>query len=201
MQEMVANRHFTIAQLYTVNYLAMRSIFDLIRAKKRGAISQPFIERVMLAVTEVNGCAMCSYAHSKMALEAGMTDVEIQNILAGDHEDIPESEAVGIMFAQHYADTMGHPSLESWDRLEEYYGQVAARGILAATRIIMLGNGLGIVLGSFTGRFKGKKDPNSHLLYEIVGILSLLIFIPLAILHALAASLVRWPIIRFKEES
>jgi AhpD family alkylhydroperoxidase len=39
----------------------------------------------MLAVTEVNGCEMCSYAHTKMALEAGLSNDEIQQMLAGDN--------------------------------------------------------------------------------------------------------------------
>ena len=45
--------------------------------KKERQLSEHFIERIMLAVTEVNGCAVWSYAHTKMALEAGMTNEEI----------------------------------------------------------------------------------------------------------------------------
>ncbi|MFC0273464.1 carboxymuconolactone decarboxylase family protein [Metabacillus herbersteinensis] len=32
----------------------------------------------MLAVTEVNGCEFCSYSHTKIALEQGMSQEEIK---------------------------------------------------------------------------------------------------------------------------
>ncbi|WP_256205872.1 carboxymuconolactone decarboxylase family protein [Carnobacterium iners] len=39
------------------------------------------MERIMLAVTQVNGCSVCSYTHTKMALEVGMKSEKIKNIL------------------------------------------------------------------------------------------------------------------------
>lgn len=108
----------------------------------------------MLAVTEVNGCSYCSYAHTKMALEAGMSNEEIQKMLLGESDDIPEEEVSAIMFSQHYAETRGHPSKKSWDRIVEIYGINEAKGILGAIRIMMFGNAAGVAWGSFAIRFK-----------------------------------------------
>jgi len=80
------------------------------QARKNKVMSSEFIERIMLAVTEVNGCEVCSYAHTKIALEQGMSEEEIGKLLSGDTEDIPAEEAPAIFFAQHYADTRGNPS-------------------------------------------------------------------------------------------
>lgn len=37
--------------------------------KKKKIVNKDFVERLQLAVTEVNGCAACSYAHTYMALK------------------------------------------------------------------------------------------------------------------------------------
>ena len=77
------------------------------KAKKKKELSPEFIERIMLGVTEVNGCEVCSYAHTKMALEQGMAAEEIQQLLAGSTDNIPVEEMPAYLFAQHYADRRG----------------------------------------------------------------------------------------------
>ena len=44
-----------------------------IREVMRNEISLEFRERLMLAVTEVNGCKYCSYYHARAALDAGIS--------------------------------------------------------------------------------------------------------------------------------
>lgn len=139
----------------------------------------------MLAVTEVNGCEICSYAHSKMALEAGLSNKEIQNMLSGESGDVPSEEMPAVMFAQHYADYRGRPSKESWERMIEIYGLPKSKGILGIIRKIMLGNTYGIPWSSFFNRFKGKPDKRSSLFYELTMIFCSFIFIPIAVIHAL----------------
>ena len=46
-----------------------------------------------LAVTEVNGCAACSYAHTTFALREGMSNEEISSFLAGADDYIQPEEA------------------------------------------------------------------------------------------------------------
>lgn len=153
----------------------------------------------MLAVTEVNGCLFCSYAHTKMALEAGMSNEEIQNMLAGVSDDVPEEQMSAVLFSQHYAETRGNPSNKSWERLVEVYGLPEAKGILGAIRIMMFGNSAGVAWGSFVSRFRKKEevDERSGLLYEISMMLATFIYLPLALIHALLAKLFRISIIRF----
>jgi AhpD family alkylhydroperoxidase len=192
-----SGRRYSIGESYTILFNGLRTIHFLTKAKKAALIGDEFIERIMLAVTEVNGCAMCSYAHTKMALEKGMSNEEIQLLLAGDLEKTPEQELPAIMFAQHYAETRGKPSKMTWDRILETYGRDKAMGILAATRMIMVGNAYGIVLGSFKNRLKGKSDTNSSLGYELGMLLSLIPFTILTIFHRIGAFILRKPIISF----
>lgn len=178
----------SLGEIYTILYKGIRSAPNMSKAKRKGEMNSEFIERIMLAVTEVNGCPMCSYAHTKMALEAGMSNEEIHNMLSGVVEDVPEEELQAVMFAQHYADSRGEPSEEAWNRIVESYGIVKAKGILGAIRAIMMGNALGIPWGSFINRFKGKPDERSNLAYELGVIVIGSAMIPFAMVHALISS-------------
>jgi AhpD family alkylhydroperoxidase len=189
---------YSVKESYWIFYNGIRTIKYMFRAKKKGEISSKFTERLMLAVTEVNGCAICSYAHSKRALETGMSNEEIQKMLKGIMDDVPNDEMTAVMFAQHYADTRGTPTRESWERIVEIYGISRARGILGAIRTIMIGNTYGIPWSSFFNRLRGRSDPRCSLLYEISMILGT-ILVPISVIHALISDLFRVPIISFKK--
>lgn len=160
----------------------------MVRERKNENLQTEFLERIMLAVTEVNSCAMCSFAHTKIALDAGMSAKEIENMLEGVLDDVPTKELPAILFAQHYADTRGNPSKESFQTLVKIYGLEKAQGILGGIRAIMVGNAYGIAWGSLLGRFKGQADPRSHLGYELAMVVTLLPFIFIALLHSLVKS-------------
>jgi AhpD family alkylhydroperoxidase len=160
-------------------------------------MSSQFIERIMLAVTEVNGCEVCSYAHTKIALEQGMSNEEIQMLLSGTTENIPRDEMKAILFAQHYADTRGNPTEESWMSIVESYGKEKALGILAAIRMIMIGNVFGIPLSGLRTRLKGKPSGKTSIIYELMMILSFPVLFPLALLHGLTLNMLKAPVIDF----
>ena len=150
----------------------------------------------MMAVTEVNGCAMCSYAHSRMALSAGMSDSEIKKMLDGRFDDAPEEQMTAILFAQHYADSRAKPDSKLWSRLTDRYGTIRAEGILGAIRIIMMGNALGIPWGSLIGRFRRKADPRSSLAYEVGMLFGFIAIFPVAVVDAVIAGVTKRPLIR-----
>lgn len=189
---------YSVPEAYWILYKGLCTVKHLFKAKRSRELNPDFIERIMLAVTEVNGCAICSYAHTKMALEAGMSNEEIQNMLSGVFDNVPTEEMAAIMFAQHYADCRGNPSQESWEQIVELYSSSKAKGILGAIRMIMIGNTYGIPWSSFFNRFKGKPDERSNVLYEISMITASIVFTPIAIVHALISKLFRVPIISFE---
>ena len=191
---------YSVWESYRIYFKGLRTVKYMTRAKKSKDLSPEFIERIMMAVTEVNGCAICSYAHTKMALEIGMSNKEIQNILSGVMDDIPPDEIPGVMFAQHYADSRGKPSKEAWVLLVEIYGLSKAKGILGAICMIMVGNIYGIPWSSFFNRFRGKPDKRSNILYEISMIITCILFTPIVIIHALASYLFKMPVIIFEKE-
>ena len=187
---------YSVRESYWIFYNGIRTMKYMFRSKRKRELSSSFIERIMLAVTQVNCCAICSYAHTKKALESGMSNKEIQNMLSGIIDDVPTDEVTAVMFAQHYADTRGNPTLESWQRIVEIYGISKAKGILGSIRTIMIGNVYGIAWSSFFNRLRGRPDPRSNLLYESSMILGS-ILIPVSFTHALISDLFRKPIIKF----
>lgn len=188
---------FTLPEAYTIVKKAGMTMPFLLRAERKGQMTEAFKERLMLAVTEVNGCRMCSWAHTRIALEAGLSAEEIGEMLAGQMENVPTNELPAVLFAQHYADARGNPSREAWASVVARYGRDGAMGILGAVRGIMLGNAYGIPLGSLLARLRGKRaaiDARGGVGYELLMLLSALVVIPVALLHSFFARLLRVPV-------
>ncbi len=187
---------YSVKESYWIFHKGIRTIKYMFNARRKGEISSKFIERLMLAVTEVNDCAICSYAHTKRALESGMSSEEIQKMLSGIIDGVPEDEVAAVMFAQHYADTRGNPTKKSWQSIVEIYGINKAKSILGAIRTIMIGNAYGIPWSSFFNRLNGQPDPRSSVRYELSMMLGT-ILTPISLIHAIVSSLLRKPLISF----
>ena len=199
MQQTNARKLATPAQAYLALYRALRTVGAFRKAKQSGSLSLQLQERLMLAVTEVNGCALCSYGHSRMALEAGLSGQEIEDLLGGQTDGAPKEELPAILFAQHYADTRGRPTAAAWAQLVSRYGQPQAAGMLGAIRMITVGNTWGIPMGSLLARLTKKEkyrvDVRSSVGYELVMLLLLLPFLLVAMLQALGAAALRRPLV------
>ncbi|MFA6627848.1 MAG: carboxymuconolactone decarboxylase family protein [Bacilli bacterium] len=190
----------TLSQLYFGLVYGIRSFILLGFSKRKKLISNEFIERLMLAVTEVNGCEVCSYAHTKMALQGGFTTQEINAFLSGDPAYIKPEESVGILFAQHYTDYKGYPLPSTVATLQKTYGKQKARIILAAIQTITLGNVIGIPISAFISRCKHHPYQNSSLSYELgMMILGFMFFSP-ALIHTFISTCLRRPPLHLSKE-
>jgi AhpD family alkylhydroperoxidase len=110
---------------------------------KKKLISPAFRERLMLAVTAVNGCRYCSYFHAKQALKSGITTGEISKLLSGDVTNCLEEEAMAVIYAQHWAESDAHPDPEAVQRLQQAYGVEKTEAFHLMLRMIRMGNLLG----------------------------------------------------------
>lgn len=182
---MIKTKKKSIEQLYSYLFDASRTINQLRKAKKNKLISMQFIERIMLAVTEVNGCEICSYGHTKIALEQGMSEEEIQMLLSGETSGVPTDQLHAVMFAQHYADTEGKPSEAAWEKLVQEYGLERSYGILGATRMIMFGNTYLVPVGNIKDRLTGKKSLDSSIINDLIKTISIIVLLPTAVIHTL----------------
>jgi len=171
-------RKADLASLYRALLYSPRAAAAVMGSRRRGEPSPQFIERVMLAVTEVNGCAACSYAHARMALREGLSPEEIVGFLSGDSGFTAEHEAYGILFAQHYLCS---------NRLRKKLLNLSA------------GNMVGIPFSALASRLRGRPYRESTLVYE----LGMQLLVPLLMIPAVLHSLVRWaagrPNVKFSE--
>lgn len=80
----------------------------LIKRAMRDLVSPAFRERLMLVVTEVNGCRYCRAFHASEALKVGITDSELAQLLAGQiPTDAPDDEIPAMIYARYWAES-GH---------------------------------------------------------------------------------------------
>ena len=146
MEQVLYKKQYTVREFYDALQKGIRTYKFLKRSKQSKQISIQFFERIMLAVTEVNGCEVCSYAHTKMALEQGMDEQEIKKLLSGTTEGVPEDELKAMMFASitpiRKENLRKNHGNVFWMRMVEE----KALGILGSTRMIMIGNSYGIAL-------------------------------------------------------
>ena len=159
---------------------------DLKRASKSGRVNKAFSERIMLAVTQVNGCRYCYWGHSASALKTGVTQEEIDAIVSSEFGILPEEEIPAILFAQHYAEAEGNYDPEAWDKLVEHYTEEGARDVLAYIRVITFGNLWGNTFDAILSRFAGKPAQDSSLLSELGIVFGSVVILPVKmVLHFL----------------
>jgi AhpD family alkylhydroperoxidase len=194
-------RKFSLWELYRSMVFAPRAISKLIGNKKSKLVDLQFVERLQLAITEVNGCAACSYQHTKMALKQGMSNEEISSFLSGADNFIRPEEAKAIMFAQHFADSRGFPKKYAYDSIVTEYGLKEARIILSASQMMIVGNMYGIPFSAFLSRLKGKPFKGSSMFYELGMLIVGLIFLPIAIIHGFLRGLFGLPNKRFDKST
>ena len=182
-------RKFNLLQLYSALVCIPGAMSKLRGNKKSNSVDKEFVERLQLAVTEVNGCAACSYQHTKMALSQGMSNEEISSFLSGGDEFIKSDEAKAIMFAQHFADSKGFPKKYAYDAIVEEYGKEQACVILSAVQMMIAGNMYGIPFSAFQSRLKGQSYKDSSLFYELGMLLGGIVCLPIALVHGILRKL------------
>ena len=161
-------RRFTLSTFVISARDLFAHVDHLQAALTQHLISQAFSERIMLAVTQVNGCRYCSYAHARLALQAGIDEMELHDLLRGEFDHAPEDELVALLFAQHYAAQADRYEAAAWQRLQEVYGAAASREILNHIRLITFANLYGNTFDALLERLKFRPVPGSRFFDEVV---------------------------------
>lgn len=182
-------RVFKVREFLRIIHLTSFAFPLLKDAKKRKRFSKKLKERIMLSVTNVNGCSLCSYVHTKIALKSGLEASEIKSLLGGEKDQVREQDLIAILFAEHFASSKEDPDKEALDRLVQTYGEEKANLILASTVMISLTNVIGITMHLFKDRLLFKRDKRSSFLNEI----GILLLIPYAGMNLLFGRLFRNP--------
>lgn len=151
---------------------------DFVDLLKNPIISKTFNERINLAITQVNGCKLCSYAHTKLALRSGIKQDEVHYLLTGGLDQAPKEEVEALLFAQHYAESKGHPEADIVAKLNATYNKEEARDIMSIIYFMTLMNLQGNSIEALTLRLKGRAVASSTLWREIAVIFNVLKIVP-----------------------
>jgi hypothetical protein len=120
-----------------------------------------------------------------MALNMGMNEMQIFNILDGNLNSMEQHETFGIFYAQHFADQSGKPDPEMFSKLIEIYGNISAINIHSACQVMLAGNIYGLPMSAFISRVKKQPYTNSSLSYELFMLSFGLLVFPFGILHGI----------------
>jgi AhpD family alkylhydroperoxidase len=118
-------------------------------------VDAAFRERLMLTVTEVNGCRYCAWAHARMALSAGLSAEDIQALTEGELKDVPAGQVAAVLYAQHWAETDGVPDPEARARIVDTYGTDKAESLEIYMRMMRVGNLVGNSWDQLLSRVSG----------------------------------------------
>jgi AhpD family alkylhydroperoxidase len=110
-------------------------------AMRGDMISNKFRERLMLMVTEVNGCRYCSYYHAREALKAGIPDDELEDLISGTiPTNTPKDEIPALLYAQYWAEVNAKPDPEIQQKFIDTYGVEKSEAITVILHMIRVGN-------------------------------------------------------------
>ena len=178
-------KKYGLGELYRAATMLPSAAGKISTNRRTKLVDAHLIERMQLAVTEVNGCSVCSYAHAYMALKQGMGNEEIHSFLSGDGNFVKPEEAKAILFAQHFADTRGFPKHVAYASIRDEYGEQEAQVMLCAAQIMLVGNIYGIPYSALRSRLKGRPYKDSSLWYELGMLLGGFVLLPFALVHGL----------------
>jgi AhpD family alkylhydroperoxidase len=178
-------RIFTLATFAASARDLFSHLDELHAAFTQRRISRPFAEKIMMAVTQVNGCRYCSYAHARLALQAGVSETELHDLLKGEYSHLPTDELIAVLFAQHYAEQADRYDAGAWQRLQDTYGGEAANDILTHIRVITLANLYGNTFDALLERLRLQPVAGSRFLDEVVVLSAGATVVPLGLLGGL----------------
>jgi AhpD family alkylhydroperoxidase len=202
MPEYTFNKRIFTFSLFAANARDLFSHLDeLTGALTQHHVSRALAEKIMLAVTQVNGCRYCSYAHARMALQAGVSEPELRDLLMGEFSHIPAHELVAVLFAQHYAEQHDRYDAAAWQRLQDAYGAEVASDILTHIRMITFANLYGNTFDALLERLRLRPVAGSRFLDEFIVLSAGATVVPVGVLAGMIVRRLRAVVSRRSELS
>lgn len=153
-----------------------------------GRLSPELREQVIVVVARANACRMCEHAHTRMALEAGVSDAELAALENMDERAFDRRTWLAIAHARELvkADFVAPRDEESFRALNDALGAQTRADVEDVARVMTVANRIANTLNALSDRGRGRPVPGSHWLDEIV---VNLLFLPGAWLGTLVAAL------------
>jgi AhpD family alkylhydroperoxidase len=138
------------------------------------ATSRALREKVCIGVTSVNDCRWCTWLHTGIALQHGVNLDELKSLLGSDtFGALDDREATAVLFAQHFAQTLRHPTPAARLALAKQFTPRQRLEIMAWIHFIYFTNLAGNSADAWLARFRGWTVVEGHPLPEaLAGLLA-----------------------------
>jgi len=152
-----------------------------------GRLPRPLREQVIVAVAQVNACRMCEHAHTRRALEAGVSDAELAALEKMNEGTFDKRTWLAIAHARERtkANFVDTGTSEPQAALVEVLGRQAYHDVEDVARAMTVANRIANTLNALSDRRRGTPIPGSRLADEL---LINLLFLPSAWLGTLVAA-------------
>ncbi|MCX5850084.1 MAG: carboxymuconolactone decarboxylase family protein [Deltaproteobacteria bacterium] len=169
MSQIFHKRVYRVNQFFLDIFFLLNRLQLIIGAYRSKRVAWSMAEKIMLAVTAVNGCRHCARFHGALAQLSGVEAEEVAHLLQMEiGAQVSAYERPALQFAQEYAQTERNPSSENLLELKRFYGDAIAGDIMLYIRMILLGNLSGNTFDAFAARLAGKPFSHSRLFDEII---------------------------------
>jgi AhpD family alkylhydroperoxidase len=152
-----------------------------------GRLDPALREQIVVAVARVNACRMCEHAHTRMALEAGVSNAELAALEDMDEGAFDRRAWLAIAHARQRtkADFARLAVDEAENALIDELGVQTYRDVEDVARVMTIANRIANTLNALSDRARGNPVPGSRLLDEL---LINILFLPGAWLGTLVAA-------------
>ena len=135
----------------------------------RGRLPRALREQIIVAVAQVNACRMCEHAHTRMALEAGVSDAELAAVENMDESAFDRRAWLAIAHARERTQAKFAPPVvdASHDGLREALGAQTLDDVEDVARAMTVANRIANTLNALPDRWRGRPVPESRLFDEL----------------------------------
>ena len=153
-----------------------------------GRLAPALREQVVVAVAQANACRMCEHAHTRMALEAGVTDAELAALENMDESALDRRTWLALAYARERVAVGFAPVVDDEHREDilEVLGAQTASDVEDVARVMTVANRVANTLNALSDRLRGQPIPGSRLADEVV---INVLFLPGAWLGTLVAAI------------
>lgn len=133
-------------------------------------LSPALREKIIVAVAQVNACRMCEHAHTRMAVEAGVTDAELAALENMDEAAFDRRTWLAVAHARDRVQSGFVPATDASSQraLLDELGSQTVRDVEDVARVMTVANRIANTLNALSDRRRGNPIPGSRLFDELV---------------------------------
>jgi AhpD family alkylhydroperoxidase len=163
-------RVYSLRELFKDLGTLIRRVPALISIWIGGRLPRDLREKVIVAVAQVNACKMCEHAHTRMALEAGVSDAELAALENMDEGAFDRRSWLALAHARDRTKSGFAPitDVASRDALANEIGAQTVDDVEDIARVMTMANRVANTLNALSDRRRGEAIPGSRFVDELV---------------------------------